>query len=621
VRSQDLPQSHRGTEKKASPQSHRGTEKKALPQRHGVTERRRSKKEILCGSVALWLTSLCLCGSVACTRKPETPPPLTPQVSGTLAIAGLSAPVRVVRDHWGVPHIYAQSAGDLFAAQGFVQAEDRLFQMDLWRRSAQGRLSQVLGPNFIERDAMTRRVQYRGDLESEWASYGSDTHAIAAAFVRGINAWVTLARERRPEAFVVAGWSPEFWTATDVLNRTDAFVESGDAVDEVRRARLSDVVADAIRRVGTAPFLVSLAAPVVESGHTESKAADRGHAGDLDVRAGVASDRVRRQPIHADGYVSAARGAALVFREAHPAFDNPARRYLVHLHAPGWNVIGATRPWLPGVAIGHNDRVAWAMTPFTADTEDVSVEPLHAATRTLVDDVIVVKGREKPFAFVSEYGPHGVIVASDRQQNQAFAVRWSGTEPGAAPELAALALDRTENWTGFRAALARWKMPARQVVYADVDGNVGVQTAALIPIRRGGEWRGWIAPEDLPHAFNPPSGSVIVGVDASPSPRADAGLVLFAHVLGITDAARRRFDVGPLAAPGGDDSPVHGSLDPKQWDRSRAMVAPGESASPGSPHVRDLAQLWSDGRDIPLPFTDAEVASNAASTLMLVPKP
>ena len=127
----------------------------------------------------------------------------------------------------------------------------------------------------------------------------------------------------------------------------------------------------------------------------------------------------------------------------------------MHLHAPGWNVIGATRPWLPGVAVGHNDCVAWAMTPFTADTEDVYVEPLHAATRTAVEDVVVVKGREKPFAFVSEYGPHGVIVASDRQQNQAFSVRWSGTEPGAAPELAALTLDRTENWTGFRAALAR----------------------------------------------------------------------------------------------------------------------------------------------------------------------
>jgi penicillin G amidase len=574
---------------------------------------------MLRGSVALWL-ALCLSVSVACNRTAAPPPPLTAQVSGTLEIAGISAPVRVVRDRWGVPHIYAESAADLFTAQGFVQAEDRLFQMDLWRRSGQGRLSQVLGPNFIERDAMTRRVQYRGDLESEWASYGPDAKSIAAAFVRGINAWVAAARARRPEAFVMAGWAPEFWTPTDVLNRTDAFVESGDAVNEVRRAQLSDVVADAIRRVGTAPFFVGLAAPPIENDHTSSNPADARRGSDLDARADAAGDQVRRRPDHADGYVSAARGAALVFREAHAAFDNPSTRYLVHLHAPGWNVIGATRPWLPGVAFGHNERVAWAMAPFVADTQDVYVEPLHAGTRTLVDDVVVVKGREKPFAFVSEYGLHGVIVASDRQQNQAFALRWSGTEPGAAPELAALALDRVGDWTAFRAALARWKMPARQVVYADVDGNVGLQAAALIPIRRGGEWRGWIAPDDLPHELNPPTGSVTKGVDASAAPRADAGQVLFAHVLGITDTARRRFDAGPFAAPGGDDSPVHGSLDPAHWDRSRALIAPGESGSPESAHFRDLARLWSQGLDIPLAFSDADVAANAESTLTLVPR-
>src|ERR1035437_4946663 len=109
---------------------------------------------------------------------------------------------------------------------------------------------------------MTRRVQYRGDLDAEWASYGPDTHAIASAFVRGVNAWVAIARARWPEEFVLAGWTPEFWSAVDLVNRTDAFVESGDAVAEVRRAHLSDVIAEAIRRVGTAPFFVSLAVPV-----------------------------------------------------------------------------------------------------------------------------------------------------------------------------------------------------------------------------------------------------------------------------------------------------------------------------------------------------------------------
>src|SRR5262249_54010385 len=185
--------------------------------------------------------------AVACTRTQPPPPPLVPPVSGTPE-GEVSAPVRVVRDGWGIPHIYAQSADDLFFAQGFVQAQDRLFQLDLWRRSVQGRLAEVLGPNFAERDSSTRRMQDRGDPEAERASYGADTRTIASAFVRGINAWVARARERPPEEFVVAGWKPEMWSPADLLNRTDAFVESDDAIAEIARARLSPVVADAIRR-------------------------------------------------------------------------------------------------------------------------------------------------------------------------------------------------------------------------------------------------------------------------------------------------------------------------------------------------------------------------------------
>src|SRR5437867_1575438 len=128
---------------------------------------------------------------------PHSPPPT--QTSGTLPVEGRVGSVRIVRDRWGIPHIYAANQDDLFFSQGFVQAQDRLFQMDVWRRSVQGRLSEVLGSNFIERDAMTRRVQYRGDLDVEWASYGADARAIATAFVRGVNAWVALAQARPPE--------------------------------------------------------------------------------------------------------------------------------------------------------------------------------------------------------------------------------------------------------------------------------------------------------------------------------------------------------------------------------------------------------------------------------------
>src|SRR5207344_2286969 len=150
---------------------------------------------------------------------PPAAPPL-PQVDGTLTVDGLGAPVTVLRDRWGIPHISATSQEDLFFAQGFVQAQDRLFQMDLWRRSVQGRLSEVLGANFIERDAMTRGVQFRGRAELDWTRYGADTRAIATAFARGVNAWIRSASDNLPEEFALAGWQPEPWAPEDVLNRT-----------------------------------------------------------------------------------------------------------------------------------------------------------------------------------------------------------------------------------------------------------------------------------------------------------------------------------------------------------------------------------------------------------------
>jgi penicillin G amidase len=451
-----------------------------------------------------------------------------------LTLNGLSQPVRVVRDRWGVPHINARNEDDLFFAQGFVQAQDRLFQMDLWRRSVQGRLSEVLGPNFIERDPMTRRVQYRGDIEAEWTSYGPGTKAIATAFVRGVNAWVAIARERLPAEFALAGWQPEFWQPEDLLNRTDAFVASANARSEVFRARL---IAAAGTRISDA---------LLPSGSAASTGIPRG----LDVKtiSFVIGDQLRRvgtapfftgRAAGSNAWaVSGARsatGAPLVASDPHRALESPSLRYLVHLSAPGWNVIGATSPWLPGVAIGHNDRIAWGMTAYDEDTEDIYVEKVNPSNPhqieangkwvdvIRVNDAIAVKGRAQPLELEHEFTSHGVVVAADREKGLLFTMRWSGAEAGGAGELGGLALDRAGTWQQFRAALARWKMPAAEFVYADVDGNVGSQVAASAPVRRGWngtvpvpgwtgayEWRGWLTLDDLPHAFNPRGGDVAV---------------------------------------------------------------------------------------------------------------
>ena len=485
--------------------------------------------------------------SVGCGRQAPAPPPAPPlpQTSGTLAVDGLSAPVRIVRDRWGVPHIYAENQDDLFFAQGFVQAQDRLFQMDLWKKSVQGRLSQVLGSNFIERDAMTRRIQYRGDLDAEWESYGSAARGIAAAFVRGINAWVVIARAQQPEEFALAGWPPEFWRPEDLLNRTDAFLASVDAADEVLRARLvaavgaqgadrllspgpngstfipaglepamiSYALGDALRRVGTTPFFTSLAAPVSSRAGYDEQGASGSNAWAIAGRR-------------------SATGSPLLANDPHQPLEHPSRRYLVHLIAPGWNVIGATSPWLPGVAIGHNDRIAWGMTSANVDVQDLFVEKVNPDNphqieergrwieTTRVHDAIPVKGGA-PFVFDHEFTPRGPIVAVDRERHLAFTLRWTGFEPGTAAGLGALALDQARSWPEFRAAAARWKMPAVDVVYADVDGNIGRQIAALVPARRSWngslpapawtgafEWAGWRNQDDMPWVLNPPRSAV-----------------------------------------------------------------------------------------------------------------
>jgi penicillin amidase len=455
-----------------------------------------------------------------------------PQVSGTLALDGLTKPVRVVRDRSSVPHIYAQSDDDLFFAQGFVQAQDRLFQMDLWRRSSQGRLSEVLGPNFAARDAMTRRMQFRGDLASEWASYGADVKPIVEAFVRGVNAWVSIAQRDLPEEFVLAGWVPELWKPEDLLNRTDAFLQSGDADLEAFRARLiaavgapraneilpaekqysirgippdvdldglGEVVSGAIRSVGTAPFFLGLAAPVAPA-----------------VAAGSNAWAVPGS--------RSTTGAPLVASDPHRALAHPSLRYLIHLSAPGWNVAGAVSPWLPGVAVGHNDRIAWGLAAFPADTQDAFIERVNPANphqvesrgrfvdTLVVKDPIVIRGRAKPFDFEREYTPHGVVIASDRQRHLAFTLKWSGMEEGAAGELASLAVDRAQSAADLLVALKTWRMPVVEVVYADADGKVGRQVAGFVPNRTSWdgavpapgwtgafEWRGWRRLDELPH--------------------------------------------------------------------------------------------------------------------------
>jgi penicillin amidase len=475
------------------------------------------------------------------------------QTSGTLQVPGLTDEVRIIRDRWGIPHIYAKNADDLFFAQGFVQAQDRLFQIDLWRRSTQGRLAEILGADFVDRDRLTRLMRYRGDMDAEWESYAPDTRRIATRFVAGINAQIAAIGDRLPEEFATAGYRAEPWQPEDLLSRAEGFAMTSNASDEVFRARMAAAVG--LERTN---LLLPLAPPVmapppngidlsaVDATVRPALAAIGAPASFGPAAAPVASallDRQRRAAREGsnDWVISGAKSATgkpMLANDPHRNLDHPSLRYLVHLNAPGWNVIGSVVPWFPGVAIGHNDRIAWGLTIFAADVQDLYVEQLNPTDprqvksggrfvdMEVVKDQIRVKGRTEPIAVEHLYTAHGPVVAIDAQRHLAYALRWVGGEPGTAGYLGALALDRAANWQEFRSALQRWKVPGENFVYADVDGNIGYQAAALVPVRRNWqgvypvagatgehEWQGWRTLDELPHALNPDAGFLATAND------------------------------------------------------------------------------------------------------------
>lgn len=535
------------------------------------------------------LVALMLAG--AC-RKADAPPPHPPQTSGRLTVPGLLAPVRVVRDAAGVPHITAANQDDLFFAQGFVQAQDRLFQMDLWKRAAQGRLSEVLGANFIQRDSMTRRIQFRGDYAKEWASYGPDTERIATAFINGINAWVRVARQDVPEDFVAAGWLPEFWKPEDLLNRTDAYLASTGALDDLFRASLvasvgaeraaalfppadrqrlqpdpsvdlsaiTYVVADALKRIGTPPFFLTIGGKV-SAAPRPGQAAPEGEP----LTASAGDVGTPSPPLRASGHLwivepgASDAHAPLVAVSENGTLSAPAARYLVHLTAPGWDVIGATSPWRPGVAMGHNAQVAWAMLPAAVDTADVFVERVNPQDPRQVErdgrwvDVlsdserVFVKGRERPPEHERQTTPSGVVIAQDKERHLLYTLRWSGMEYGGAGELAALSLNRASSADEFRQALSHWKAPVSDFIYADRSGQVGRSRAGLIPKRGLGngllpvrawasatKWTGFddsVRPQELEPAFADGSVEAIRRAQASTSsPSAHALLAMIDQI-------------------------------------------------------------------------------------------
>ena len=449
------------------------------------------------------------------------------QTSGTLRLSGLQRPVTVLRDPWGVPHIFAETQDDLFFAQGFVAAQDRLWQMELWRRTGEGRLAELFGPRAVDRDRFARLLRYRGDLEAEYRSYAPDAKAILEAFVRGVNAFIATHRDRLPIEFQLAGIEPEPWTPEVCLSRMAAWGMTGNALRELTRAKLGTQLGwkltdelmptDPPRTLEGQPR-IGLEA-IDEAVLTLPRAAGAPLDFEEETRDGSNNWVI-------DGALSAT-GSPLLANDPHRSLTVPSLRYLVHLVGPGWNVIGAGEPALPGVAAGHNDRVAFGFTIVGIDQQDLYIEETHPRNPDSVRyrgrwepmrierQRIAVRGGE-PVDAVLKFTRRGPVIHEDRARRRAYVLRWVGSEPGTAGYLASLSLNRARTWPEFLRALERWKVPSENLVYADVEGNIGWKVAGLAPLRKGWsgllpvpgaqgayEWQGFLPAAELPGAFNP----------------------------------------------------------------------------------------------------------------------
>jgi penicillin G amidase len=442
------------------------------------------------------------------------------QIDGEIRVPGLKEPVEVLRDQWGVPHIYAKNADDLFFAQGFVAAQDRLFQLDLWRRLAVGETAEVLGPQAIDADHFARLIRYRGDMDAEWRSYSPDTKRIATAFTSGINAWIDQTAKRLPIEFQVLGFAPKKWQPEDILGRMSGIVMSRNMSDEVVRAMLIDKLGlEKVRLLmPTDPSRDFAPAPGLDLKGIDHRIL-RLYNGALKPM------QFKPSPFESNNWVvSGARsksGQPLLASDPHRAITLPALRYLVHLNAPGWNVIGAGEPALPGVALGHNERIAWGVTIVGTDQSDLFVYDVpKKGDATPIIRIIVepirVKGEQAPRKIELNYTRHGPIIFSD--DKRWVALKWAGSEPGGAGYLGGLAVSRAQNKDQFLKALESWKIPGLNFIYADMDGNIGWVAAALTPIRPkhdgllpvpasgGFDWQGYLPVKDLPQSFNPKSG-------------------------------------------------------------------------------------------------------------------
>lgn len=488
------------------------------------------------------------------------------KIDGDLSAPGLKQPVEIIRDKEGVPHIYAKNEEDLFFAQGYVMAQDRLWQLEMWRRWHEGRLSEVFGPKAYDFDARTRLMMFRGPWdEKEWGSYHPNAEKLFTAWANGLNTWVKQNSENLPVEFKLTGIKPEPWTAkTLTLRWAQLGISStgGTPINELtllqsvkrlgvqeanRRAApdppddlkvadgldlnaISDDVLAAARKGDGDPFSPGvLPTPEIVAEYRSLVPA---------VQAARFAPELQDMDGSNNWVISgklSATGVPILSNDPHRTIEMPSLRYFVHLNAPGWNVIGGGEPPFVGVDAGSNEKMAWGITFAGTDVSDTYVEETNPADHNqtmfkgawepmrVIKEEIKVKGEDKPRVVELKFTRHGPVFFEDPTNHRAYAAKSINQEPGTAPFKGSLKLAQAESCKDFFDRAMFWKLPAHNLICGDSSGNIALQVSALTPDRDGWsgrlpvpgtgkyEWKGFRS--DLPREFNPERGYIATAND------------------------------------------------------------------------------------------------------------
>ncbi|MEL7220214.1 MAG: penicillin acylase family protein [Bacteroidota bacterium] len=473
-------------------------------------------------------------------------------------IQGLQSPVEIIRDKWGINHIYADNQHDLFFAQGYAAAKDRLFQFEIWRRQATGTVAEILGERELERDIGTRLFQFRGDMTEEMNYYHEDGADIITAYTDGVNAYIDeilKTPDRLPLEFKLLDIQPQKWTPAVVISRHQGLL--GNIKDELAVARsVAKLGVDKVKEI----LWFHPKDPILDM----DPAIDQERLFDDDIlapylayrkrvtflpedvvaeyrRAGstpglsVIEDKDDPLSIGSNNWVVSGAlttdGHTYMANDPHRTIAVPSLRYMAHLVAPGWNVIGGGEPEIPGISIGHNEYGAWGLTVFRTDGEDLYVYDLNPDNLSQyryqdewvdmqrITETIPVKGQASATVDL-HYTRHGPVTYIDSTHLKAYAVRCAWLEPGGSPYLASLRMDQAKNWEEFRAACNYSHIPGENMVWADRAGNIGWQAVGIAPIRRNFsgfvpvpgdgryEWDGYLPIIEKPHEYNPDRGFI-----------------------------------------------------------------------------------------------------------------